>query len=207
MGFEDWLFFMAIWVAASLPLGPNALNCISASATYGFAKGLWSVVGVFIAANIHMTLALSGLAAFMSVNPVLFESLRWLGVGYLAWMGVSMLRSGTSSKVTEVESSRSEYQLVRRAVLISLTNPKSIFVWLAVFSQFIDTTTPLGPQLMVLAPSALSVTVAVYVGYCAVGLSVDRLFSGHRRRWFDRAAGSTYLAFALGLVFSDLRKT
>ena len=207
MGFENWLFFMAIWVAASLPLGPNAVNCISASATHGFAKGLWSVVGVFIAANIHMTLALTGLAAFMAVNPVLFEILRWLGVCYLAWMGISMLRSGAGSKIAQVESSRSGYQLARRAVLISMTNPKAIFVWLAVFSQFIDTSVPLGPQLLVLAPSALSVTVAVYVGYCAVGLSVNRVFSGNRRRWFDWAAGSTYLAFALGLVFSDLRKT
>ena len=207
MGFENWLFFMAIWVAASLPLGPNAVNCISASATHGFAKGLWSVVGVFIAANIHMTLALTGLAAFMAVTPVLFEILRWLGVCYLAWMGISMLRSGAGSKIVQVESSRSGYQLARRAVLISMTNPKAIFVWLAVFSQFIDTSVPLAPQLLVLAPSALSVTVAVYVGYCAVGLSVNRVFSGNRRRWFDWAAGSTYLAFALGLVFSDLRKT
>ncbi|MBL4892600.1 MAG: LysE family translocator [Rhizobiaceae bacterium] len=206
MSFESWLVFMAIWIAASLPLGPNALNCISVSATHGFQKGLWSVAGVFIAAIIHMTLAVSGIAAFLNSNPVLFEILRWLGVGYLAWMGVSMLRSKGKFKVEKSLEEFSRWQSVRRAVLISMGNPKSIFVWLAVFTQFINAGTPLAPQLLVLAPSALFITVVVYIGYCAIGLGVNRLFSGKRKMWFDRITGTTYLAFAFGLGSADLRR-
>jgi len=207
MDFESWLLFMTIWVAASIPLGPNALNCISASAAYGFSKGLWSVVGVFIAANIHMALAVSGIAAFMSANPILFEILRWFGVAYLAWMGISMFLSNSKIEIQEAVIKHSREQLVRRAILISMSNPKAIFAWLAVFSQFVNANTPLAPQLFILAPSGLLVTLLVYVGYCALGLSVNKLFSGQRKRWFDRAAGSTYLAFAIGLASTDLRKT
>ncbi len=207
MSFQDWLFFMTIWIAASIPLGPNALNCISASATHGFLKGLWSVAGVFIAATIHMTVAVSGIASFMSAHPGLFEIMQWLGVGYLAWMGISMLRSKGSAHVQETIASPSRWQMIKRATLISLSNPKAIFAWLAVFSQFVDAGIPLAPQLVVLAPSALSVTIIVYTGYCALGTGVNRLFAGQRKRWFDRIAGSTYLIFALGLASSDLRKT
>ncbi len=206
MSADDWLFFMAIWIAASVPLGPNALNCISTSAAYGFRKGLWSVAGVFAAANIHMALALSGIAAFMSANPALFEVLRWLGVAYLAWMGVSMLRSNGDAQIAAAQPGFSRWQLMRRAIAISMSNPKAIFAWLAVFSQFVNTATPLAGQLAVLAPSALSVTIAVYVGYCAVGLGVNRLFSGDRKRVFDRLMGSAYIAFAVGLASSDFRK-
>lgn len=206
MSFESWLVFVAIWIAASLPLGPNALNCISASATHGFQKGLWSVTGVFIAAIIHMTLAVSGIAAFLNSNPILFEVLRWLGVGYLAWMGASMLRSKGKFKIEKSVEKFSRWQSVRRAVLISMGNPKSIFVWLAIFTQFIDAGTPLGPQLLILAPSALAITVVVYIGYCAIGQGVNRLFSGKRKIWFDRITGTTYLAFALGLANADLRR-
>lgn len=206
MSIESWLIFMAIWVAASIPLGPNAVNCISASATHGFMKGLWSVVGLFLAGMLHMTLALSGMSAFLAANPALFDLLRWAGVVYLAWLGISMLRPGRTFHIQKGSPDRSAWQLVRNSILISLSNPKAIFVWLAVFTQFVDATIPLMPQLLVLAPSALFVTIIVYGGYCAVGLGVNRIFSGSRKLWFDRFTGSTYLVFALGLATSDLRR-
>ncbi len=206
MSLESWLVFMAIWTVASIPLGPNAMNCISASATHGFAKGLWSVAGLFLASTLHMTLALSGMSAFLNANPALFDLLRWAGVAYLAWLGISMLRTGGAFRIQKGSQDRSPSQLVQKAILISLSNPKAIFVWLAVFTQFVDATIPLTPQLLVLAPSALLVTIIVYVGYCAIGLGVNRLFSGHRKLWFDRITGSTYLVFALGLATADLRR-
>jgi len=206
MTFESWLFFMTIWIAASIPLGPNALNCIATAASQGLRTGLWSVFGVFIAANIHMTIAVSGIAAFMNTHPFLFEILRWAGVCYLAWMGVSMLRSRNGGVAVGEPPAYSRIQLIRRAILISMSNPKAIFVWLAIFSQFIDAGAPLAPQLLVLAPSALAVTLAVYGGYCALGGGVRKLFAGARKRWFDRLAGSTYLLFALGLASTDLRR-
>jgi len=204
--FEGWLVFMAIWVAASMPLGPNALNCISSTVSYGLPKGLWSVLGVFIASNLHMMLALSGIAVFFNAHPVLFELLRWLGVGYLIWMGVSMLRSKGRFEVRKSADFASNGKLVRRAILISMSNPKAIFVWLAIFTQFIRSDISLGPQLLILAPSALAVTVIVYLTYSVLGLGVNRLFAGSRKKWFDRLAGSTYLAFAIGLASADLRR-
>jgi homoserine/homoserine lactone efflux protein len=185
----------------------NPLNCISTSAEFGFRKGIWSVVGVFIAANIHMAFALAGLATFIAANPVVFEFIKWLGVGYLAWMGLSMLRSrGTlSSKLsTRLRTNR---QLVIRAILISLSNPKAIFAWLAVFAQFIDATNPLGSQLAILAPSALVVNVVVYLGYSFLGIGAKTLITKNRKLWFDRLTGSLYLAFALGLASADIRKS
>lgn len=206
MSFEEWLIFMTIWTFASVPLGPNALNCISASAAYGFRKGLWSVVGVIVAAIIFMTLALSGIAAFLTANPIFFESVRWAGVAYLAWMGVSMLRSKGQYNIEKSRGPWSKWQSVKRATLISLSNPKAVFIWLAVFTQFIDASTPVAPQILVLAPSALSITTLVYIGYCAVGMGVNRIFSDHRKLWFDRLAGSAYLGFAVTLATADLRR-
>ena len=102
------------------------------------------------------------------------------------------------------EFSRS--RAVRQAFLISMSNPKAIFAWLAVFSQFVSASAPLGPQLMVLAPSALAVTLIVYGVYCGLGRSFGRVFSSRRKRWFDRGAGATYLTFAAGLAVADMRR-
>lgn len=53
MTLDGWLFFMTIWIAVNIPPGPNALNCISTPAFFGFKRGLWSVVGVFVAADVN----------------------------------------------------------------------------------------------------------------------------------------------------------
>ena len=206
MTFEEWAVFMTIWIAASVPLGPNALNCISTSAAHGLKTGLWSVLGVVLAATIHMTVALTGLATFMKAHPVVFEVIRWMGVCYLIWMGLSLLRSKGKVQLNVPTRSETPQRLVFKAIVISLTNPKSIFVWLAIFSQFIEPARALSEQLLILAPSALAVTLAVYLGYSVLGLSVQQVFSGRRKLWIDRVAGSTYVAFGVGLATADLRR-
>ena len=207
MTFESWLIFATIWIAATLPLGPNALNCVAISAVQGFRSSLWSAIGTLLAAGIHMIIAVSGIAAFIAANPALFDVLRWIGVAYLAWMGLTLLLARGTLKAQQVRQRRSALQQIRRAVLISLSNPKAIFGWLAIFTQFIDAGAPLWPQLMILAPTSLSIVLFVYVGYCALGASVNRLLADRRKIWIDRIAGSTYLAFALGLAVSGLRRS
>ncbi len=197
---------MAVWIAASVPLGPNALNCMATSSTYGFRRGLWSVAGVMIAASIHMSVAVSGLATLMAAHPLSFEVIRWLGVVYLMWMGMKLLRGGRNAPIKVSQSVASRRRLVGNAILISLSNPKAIFAWLAVFSQFIDPQAPLGGQLLVLAPSALSVTILVYGGYSLLGRGMARFIAGRTRVWFDRLAGATYICFAGALAAADLRR-
>ena len=210
MTFEAWLVFMGIWTVATLPLGPNALNCMATSACHGFCRALWSVAGVFLAGCTFMMVAVSGVAVFLLAHPALFEILRWCGVSYLVWIGFTLLQRPYGVHAMETAASApapAPGALFRSAALISMTNPKAIFGWLAIISQFISPEVPLVPQLLVLTPSALSVLLVVYIAYCAVGRGAARLFTGARQFWFDRGAGSLYLIFPAGLAVADLRRS
>jgi len=207
MTFESWIIFVTIWIAATLPLGPNALNCVAVSAAQGFRSSIWSALGMLLAAIVHMIIAVSGIAAFLAAHPILFDVLRWIGVGYLGWVGLTLLVARRTMQAQQVRQHLGPAQQVRRAILISLSNPKAIFGWLAIFTQFVDTGAPLWPQLIILAPTSLFIVFAVYTGYCALGASVNRLLADHRKIWIDRVAGSTYLVFAAGLAVADLRRT
>lgn len=205
MSIEQWLVFVSVWIAASIPLGPNALNCIALSAGAGFRRSLWAVAGLLVAALCHMAVTILGVAAILLANALLFQVLKLCGAAYLVWMGVSIWRKRDGLPETDKPASVSRIYIVRRAFLISMSNPKAILAYLAVFSQFIPPDGPLTDSLIVLVPTALATTIVVYVGYCAIGLGMGRLLRSARRRLaFNRTVGGFYVFAGAGLAASDL---
>ncbi|MDD9929921.1 MAG: LysE family translocator, partial [Rhodospirillaceae bacterium] len=167
MSFDQWLLFVALWTAASLPLGPNAFNCIALSAQAGFRRSLWAIAGILIASVGHMTATLLGVAALLAANALLFQAIKLAGAAYLIWMGLSLWRRGGRIEFDDSDrSAATPFAIVRRAVLISLSNPKAVFAYLAVFSQFVEPGGDIAARLLVLVPTSIAVTVLVYGGYC-----------------------------------------
>ena len=205
MTLDQWWIFVVVWIAASIPLGPNALNCIALSASAGFRRSLWAVAGLLVAALCHMAVTVLGVAAILLANAMLFQVLKLCGAAYLIWMGISMWRKRNGLPAPDRPVSLSRLHIVRRAFLISMSNPKSILAYLAVFPQFISLNAPLPERLVVLVPTALTVVVIVYMGYCAAGLGVGRLLRSARRRLaFNRTVGGFYIFAGAGLAVSDL---
>jgi homoserine/homoserine lactone efflux protein len=200
MTLQDWLVFVTFWTMASVPLGPNAMNCIVISMADGFRRGLWAMTGIVMAAAFHMAASTLGLSAILLTNASLFHAIKWLGVAYLAWLGVAMFLKKTDAVEIESRPSTTPLAAIRRGFTTSITNPKAILVYVAVFPQFIKPEGALAAQLLVLVPTALVITVVVYTGYCAFGTGIARLLSTARRRLaFNFAAGSFYLFSAFGL--------
>jgi homoserine/homoserine lactone efflux protein len=200
MTWEQWLIFVSIWALAGIPLGPNALNCIALSAGAGFKRSLWSVAGILVAALCHKTAVILGAAAILLANAELFSLLKLCGAAYLIWMGISLWRKGGQLPATATPKATSRVQIVRQAFVVSMSNPKAILSYLAVFSQFLTPGEPLAPQLIVLVPTALSITAAIYVSYCALGTGIGRFLGTLRRRLiFNRSVGSFYICAGAAL--------
>jgi len=208
MSLDAWLIFVGIWTLAGIPLGPNALNCISVSVTAGFSRSLWTIVGISLAALCHMAATVFGIAAILLANAELFQFMKYLGAAYLVWMGISLWRK----KITHVEGVKfvpsSAGKIVRQSFLISMTNPKAVIAYLAVFSQFVDQSLPLAGQMLVLVPTATVVTALIYLAYCTMGITLTRFLSTIRRQTlFNRFVGSFYIAAGTGLAFADVKPT
>ena len=204
MTLDHWLLFLAVWIAASLPLGPNAMNCIALSAGAGFRRSLWALAGILAASVCHMTATLLGVAALLAANALLFQAVKLAGAAYLVWMGVSLWRRGASLEWDRQTEPQAVLPIVRRAALISISNPKAVFAYLAVFSQFVGPGDALAGRLAVLVPTSFAVTALVYSGYCLLGLGVARLLrTARRRRAFDRLVSVFYIAAGAGLALSD----
>jgi threonine/homoserine/homoserine lactone efflux protein len=206
MTIDQWLIFLVVWIAASLPLGPNALNCIALSAGAGLRRSLYAVGGILIASACHMTATLFGVAALLAANAALFHAVKLTGAAYLIWMGIALWRKSARIELDKPSEHATSFEIVFRAFLISMSNPKAVFAYLAVFSQFVDPDGDLVGRLSVLVPTSFAVTVLVYGGYCLLGAGIaGYIRTSRRQRGFNRVIGALYVAAGTGLALTEGR--
>ena len=79
--------FMLASVALYISPGPDMIYVASRSIGQGRRAGIVSCFGVQTGLIIHMLAASFGLAALLAKFPTAFEVIRWLGIGYLIYMG------------------------------------------------------------------------------------------------------------------------
>ncbi|NUW38011.1 leucine efflux protein LeuE [Nonomuraea sp. SMC257] len=142
--------------------GPNSLYVLSLSAQQGVRQGYRAAAGVFVGDTVLMALAAAGAASLLRSNAVLFAVVKYAGAGYLAWIGFQMLRgawrawrsSASPAAATEAaadaagagaagaaavsEPSDRRSRPFRKALTISLLNPKAILFFVSFFIQFVD---------------------------------------------------------------------
>ncbi len=207
MTLAEWLTFVAIWTLLSLPIGPNAIGCMTAAVANGTRRAHWNVLGIALAGLTHMTIAVLGLGTLLLAYTELYLALKWLGIAYLLWLGLSLWRKPAVTPETGRRERQSAGSLVRRGFAISMSNPKAILSYMAAFPQFLDAGAPLAPQLAVIVPTAITIVILVYSGYTLAGAGLAKvLTTAARQRLFNRAAGSFYLVIAGLLAFSDTRR-
>ncbi|MEQ8442230.1 MAG: LysE family translocator [Alphaproteobacteria bacterium] len=206
MGFEAWLVFVGVWFLSGIPLGPNAINCIAVSSQAGFLRSLWCVVGIIIAGLVFIALVSVGFATILAAHAGLFTALKVAGALYLIWMGLSAWRKAGRPADTDAagDGAQSASRIVVRSIGISLSNPKAVLSYAAVFAQFISADAPLFDQLAILTPTAMGIVAIIYTAYCAAGVGIARVLSSARRKLaFDRFVAGFFVFAGTSLIANE----
>jgi threonine/homoserine/homoserine lactone efflux protein len=198
-----WIFVCGVFVICATP-GPNMLHVMSRSQRFGFRRSMASMAGCLAAILLALVASVAGLAALLIASPMIFEILRYLGVAYLIYLGVTAWRGAGSPLDIAVDGqppSRSGWQLFRTGFLVSISNPKMLLFAAAFFPQFIDRAQPQVPQFAILVVTFCVLELLWYAIYAAGG----RTFAGYLSRpaWqraFDRATGAVFIGFGLALL-------
>ncbi|MEU2259651.1 leucine efflux protein LeuE [Streptomyces sp. NPDC019645] len=217
LGVTDLPTYLAGLVLIILLPGPNSLYVLSVAARRGVRTGYKAAAGVWCGDTVLMVLSAAGVASLLQANAVLFTAVKFAGAGYLTWLAVGMLRAAWSMwrsrrELTEprgaegADVSGPGERPFRRALVISLFNPKAILFFIAFFVQFVDPAyaypavsfTVLG-GLAQLA-SFLYLTLLIFTG--------THLAAAFRRRrrlsaGATSAAGALFLGFAVKLSLSS----
>lgn len=207
MSNTEWLAFSGIWFLASIPLGPNAINCMLVTARYGIRFMAWPIIGIVIASVIFQTVVFLGVATLLTTAAGLFTVVKLLGCGYLVWLGVKLWRSDATPIVEQDHLAPAPLALIRSACLISLSNPKAILAYAALFTQFIDQQTSILGQAALLTPTALVILVIVYGAYALAGAPVRRFLTNSLRvKAVNRTAGSLFILSAVAIATAEARR-
>lgn len=194
--------------------GPNSMYVLSVAAQRGVRAGFAGACGVFVGDFVLMTLAATGAAGLLHANPALFAVVKYIGGGYLAWIGIAMLRGAVSAWRTRHQA-RSEAPAPAadsrrpfgRALLISLMNPKAILFFLSFFVQFVDPAYPHPAVTFALLGAIVQLCSALYL--TAIIVAGSRLAEAFRRRRrlsaaMGGAVGTLFVGFGAKLAAASL---
>ncbi|AUS42199.1 leucine efflux protein LeuE [Ralstonia solanacearum] len=142
---EFWTFLLGTIFIVLLP-GPNSMYVLSVAARRGVRAGYQGACGVFLGDAILMVLSAAGVSSLLKASPVLFYVVKSIGAAYLAWIGLQMLRGAVRNWRARKAGGSAEQNAARgdeshpfkKALVISLLNPKAILFFISFFIQFVD---------------------------------------------------------------------
>lgn len=207
--FSDWgvLNYWTYLVGAIFIIlvpGPNTLFVLKTGASYGIRTGYLAALAVFIGDAVLMFLSYAGVATLIKTTPVLFNVVRYLGAMYLLYMGAKMLWAVLKQKGGHhLQQADQRSTIFKRALTLSLTNPKAILFYVSFFVQFIDVnaTTP-GVAFLILAVT-LEIVSFFYLSFLIVSGSLVTRFVGSRKKLVklgNSLIGLMFVGFAARLA-------
>jgi threonine/homoserine/homoserine lactone efflux protein len=138
--FIDWANLSIFLVAAltlNLTPGNDMMYVLGQCLKSGRNAGIAASFGIATGSFVHIALVAIGVAAVLARVPVLFEIIRWAGVGYLLWLAYKAFTARPESFEAEGKS-RSAFAAWRDGVIVNVLNPKVAIFMLAFLPQFID---------------------------------------------------------------------
>jgi threonine/homoserine/homoserine lactone efflux protein len=202
-------FLLTSLVVVLVP-GTGVVYTVSSSIGGGWRRGLFAAIGCTLGIVPHLLAAMLGLSAIMQAGSVVFEVVRWAGVAYLVFMGVSMIREGGALQLDDQGDKRASIGsmgvVVRRGILLNLLNPKLTMFFFAFLPQFLDSSPRLfDPRLIWLGGVFMLMTLAVFAFYAYASATVrDRVLrTPVVLRWFQRSLGALLIGFAARLALTD----
>jgi threonine/homoserine/homoserine lactone efflux protein len=200
-GIHNYTSFVATIVVFQMIPGPGTLTILNATARHGVRAGMGAVLGTLAGDLMFMLGAVLGLAAVLAARPVILSSLQWVGIAYLCWIGLKLLRTRVGDEETNSERVQNQWTHFRQAFAVCLTNPKAIMFFMAFFPLFLTANSPPGTLGVMMAHVSV-ISLAYQAGLVFLGDAAAKRFSRYpqARVMTRRLVGLGLLGFGIKLA-------
>lgn len=202
-----WLAFLITATAAALVPGPAVLYVVGQAIRHDASRAVAANLGILSGNAVWFAASALGLATLVAVAQPVFVAIKWLGVAYLAWLGLSAWRDavrGSDSSQRIAPPVATGARMWRRGMLLQLANPKAVLFFTALLPQFVDPAHAIVPQILVLAATSIVSEFFVLAGYAWLAARGGALLIGRPQlaRATDASAGTCLLGAGIGLALA-----
>jgi threonine/homoserine/homoserine lactone efflux protein len=196
-------FALVAFIGIATP-GPTVLLALTNGSRFGVWRAGFGMAGAMLSDFMLIGAVAVGLGALLAASGIWFAIVKWIGVCYLAFLGVALLRSRgmlDQSLRQAGSGSAAPRALFLKSFLVAVTNPKGYLFFSAFLPQFIVPDAPLLPQYGALAAVFMTLDLLVMTVYALLGARAVRLLKESGARWLERICGGALLALAGSLAF------
>ena len=203
MGLELWLIYLVAAIGLSLTPGPNGLLSLTHGVCYGFRPTIYTVLGGALGFFILIAASLAGMGALLAASEQAFTIAKWIGAAYLVYLGIRIWRAPAS--VREVAAQEGGPRRARplwmfnQGFLVAVSNPKALIFFAAFLPQFMVPGVSFTAQLAIFGGTFVIVEVLYELLLAVMAERIAPWLNRHGR-WFNRAAGATFVGIGAALT-------
>ena len=164
----DFILFLQIIIFMFITPGTPRIVIISYSMNYGVQKCVWTALGDVTANIIQATLVIFVIGSFLSDNPTILNTLKWLGIAYLTYLAYDIYKSRPKDINTKDISDKSFFSFYKDGFLVAGTSPKAWMFFPFIFPQFIDFNSNYIVQFIILITTYVVLDFLSLVGYAVL---------------------------------------
>ena len=164
----DFILFLQIIIFMFITPGTPRIVIISYSMNYGVQKCVWTALGDVTANIIQATLVIFVIGSFLSDNPTILNTLKWVGIIYLTYIAFDIYKSKPKDINTKDISDKSFFSFYKDGFLVAGTSPKAWMFFPFIFPQFIDFNSNYVVQFIILITTYVVLDFLSLVGYAVL---------------------------------------
>lgn len=207
MTIEIWLAFVAAVVVFFIIPGPTMILVVSESIRHGKKSVIPLVSGVLMGDFVAMSLSLLGLGAILATSASLFLALKWIGVCYLIYLGIKTWRQAPNLfSDTQKNINHSKKKMFGSAFLVTALNPKDIIFFVAFLPQFVNPSSSIMPQLLILMATFLLIDMLNIILYTVFARKArSKISSEKAQKRLNKIGGSALIG--AGVITATMQRS
>lgn len=197
---------MLIHVLAWLTPGPQIALIVRNSLVYSRKTGFWTAVGFAIGNFIHIIVAISGVGLIFTASPIAHNVIKYLGVGYLTYLGVKTFLIKPQAQATQSNEHRhdiSPLSAFKMGLLTNLLSPYAPLFFISIFGSLLSTKAPNWVVVFLMFAMPLN---TLFMGYMWTLFLTHRNIKSRYSKFqptVNKILGVVLVTFALVVAFSN----
>lgn len=207
-GITDLYLFILAGMLLNITPGADMLYILNNTFSKGFKSGIIASLGISTGCLFHVFLAVVGLSALLQASPSAFMFVKYIGVVYLIYLGITLLLSSSKSLKNKRTSSKEDLKKVFiNGVLINMLNPKVALFFITFLPQFVSAqSSSKSMALLTLGLIFISIAtiISIITAYISLHFAKKFSYTSFLTNIIKKLVGLLFISFGIKLASSSL---